>query len=84
MEQFTGKLLIGVREAAKRLSISERMLWQLTQRGVVKHVRMGRRVLYDPQDLRATIDSLRQPGRDADECSPTPPQLDQRADDPTQ
>ena len=49
-------LLIGARDAAKALAISERTLWGLTNGGGLPHVRIGRRVLYDPRDLKAWID----------------------------
>ena len=59
----TPRLLIGAREAAKALAISERTLWELTNSGDVPHVRIGRRVLYDPDDLRAWIDPRKVRGR---------------------
>ncbi|MHC4563395.1 MAG: helix-turn-helix domain-containing protein, partial [Planctomycetota bacterium] len=36
--------------------LSERTLWGLTKRGNIRCVRVGRRVLYDPADLRAFIE----------------------------
>jgi len=52
-------LLIGIREAAQALGLSERTLWDLTKAGEIPHVRVGRRVLYDPNDLRAWVESLK-------------------------
>jgi excisionase family DNA binding protein len=52
-------LLLGAREAARALAVSARTLWALTKSGEVPHVRVGRRVLYDPQDLRAWVDRLK-------------------------
>jgi excisionase family DNA binding protein len=45
------------REAAKALAISPRKLWDLTNRNVIRCVRIGRSVRYDPQDLRTYIDT---------------------------
>lgn len=53
------KLLVGRLEAARMLSIGERLLWDLTKAGEIPHVRLGRRVLYSPEDLRAYIDQQR-------------------------
>jgi len=50
-------LLLNARRAAAALSISPRLLWQLTKDGQVPHVRIARRVLYDPADLRAWIEA---------------------------
>ena len=43
-------LALTPRQAARSLSISERMLWGLTERGAVPCIRIGRRVVY-PIDL---------------------------------
>ena len=56
------KLLLTPRDAAKALSISERTLWSLTQRGDVPVVRLGRSVRYDPRDLTAFIDRMKAGG----------------------
>lgn len=50
------QLLLSVRDAAKALAICERKLWELTKRGEIHCVRIGRRVLYDPRDLTRWID----------------------------
>jgi len=39
------------REAAKLLGIGERKLWELTNRGEVPHVRLGRAVVYPVAEL---------------------------------
>jgi len=49
-------LLINTRDAARALAISTRKLWELTNCRDIPSVRIGRRVLYDPSDLRAWID----------------------------
>lgn len=43
--------LMNAKQAAARLGISERKLWELTNRGDVTCVRIDRRVLYDPVDV---------------------------------
>lgn len=54
-----GTLLVTEAEAAKRLSISPRKLWELRNRGEIPHLRVGRAVRYDPKDLLAWIDSCK-------------------------
>jgi len=52
------KLLLKSREAAKLLSVSERTLWNLTQRGELPCVRIGKRgIRYDPKDLSRWLES---------------------------
>ena len=48
-------LSMRAREAAKALGISERLLWEWTNRGVVPHVRMGKAILYPVDSLRAWL-----------------------------
>lgn len=50
------RLLMDAHDTAKALSISERKLWELTDRGEIPCVRIGRRVLYSPQTLQRWID----------------------------
>jgi excisionase family DNA binding protein len=58
-KQTVGPLLLSAREAAKALSVCEKTLWTLTQRGDIRVVRIGRAVRYDPRDLRAWIESAK-------------------------
>ena len=51
-EPETPCLAMRPREAAKALGISERLLWEWTDRGVVPHVRLGRAILYPVDSLR--------------------------------
>lgn len=53
------KLLLTEREAAKALSISSRTLWTLRTEGHIPHVRLGRAVRYDPDDLAAWVKDQR-------------------------
>ena len=48
----TPLLALRTREAAKALGISERLLWEWTDKGVVPHVRLGKAVLYPVDSLR--------------------------------
>lgn len=49
------KLAVSAREAAAMLGISERLLWTWTRSGKVPHLRLGVRVLYPVDLLRAWI-----------------------------
>lgn len=52
------RLLLGLRDAAKMLSICERTLWGMTwPRGSIKSVRIGSRILYSVDGLRRWIDA---------------------------
>lgn len=55
-------LLVDARTAARMLSISPRLLWALTNRGEVPHVRVARRVLYSPADLASYIEAQKRRG----------------------
>jgi len=57
-------LLLDVHEAAGALAVSERTLARLTAAGEVPVVRIGRRVLYDRQDLRRFVSSRKGGGHD--------------------
>lgn len=48
--------LLRTREVAQYLAISERKLWELTNRGDIPCVRVGRAVRYDPADLQRWIE----------------------------
>jgi excisionase family DNA binding protein len=47
--------LLRPREAAALLAISERTLWDLSNRGDLPTVRLGRSVRYDPGDLATWV-----------------------------
>lgn len=49
-------LALRAKEAARLLGISERGLWTLTNRGVVPHVRLGRRIVYPVHLLKRWLD----------------------------
>ena len=49
-------LLLRAREAAAAIALSPRKLWELTNRGEIPCVRIGRAVRYDRRDLLAWIE----------------------------
>ena len=51
-EPETPCLAMRPREAAKALGISERLLWEWTNRGIVPHIRLGKAILYPVDSLR--------------------------------
>lgn len=53
-------LLVRASEAAQMLALSPRKLWELTNRGEVPCVRIGRSVRYSVEDLRRLVDAWRQ------------------------
>ena len=55
-EPETPCLAMRPREAAKALGISERLLWDWTNRGEVPHVRIGKAVLNPVDVLRRWLD----------------------------
>jgi excisionase family DNA binding protein len=56
MNSSNETLLLTSVQAAKALTISARTLWQLTQDGKIRCVRINRLVRYDLQDLLAYIE----------------------------
>ena len=54
--------LLKAPEAARLLAIGTRKLWELTNRGEIPHVRIGRAVRYDGRDLDAWIEKHKQCG----------------------
>ena len=59
------KPLLKAKQAAARLTIGSRKLWQLTNRGEIPHVRIGRCVRYDPSDIEAWIEKQKKKGGQA-------------------
>lgn len=51
--------LLDSREAARRLGVSARTLWSLTDSGQVRAVRIGRLVRFDPRDLTAFVEAAK-------------------------
>ncbi len=42
MQQLNDKVLVSVPEAARRLSVSERLIWRAISEGILEVVRLGR------------------------------------------
>jgi excisionase family DNA binding protein len=53
-------ILLSLKDAARALAVSDRSLWEWTKAGKVPHIRLGRRVLYSPDDLRRWVEGQRQ------------------------
>jgi excisionase family DNA binding protein len=53
--------LLTVREAAELLRLSERTVWQVTKAGQLRAVRLGKRVVYDPADLKQFVELAKSP-----------------------
>ena len=54
--------LMTAEQTAMALGVSPRTVWTLTQESALACVRIGRRVLYDPADVRAFVDRCREGG----------------------
>lgn len=52
---FDKRLALRPREAARALGISPRLLWSLTNQGLVPHVRLGGKRIVYPCDLLAEM-----------------------------
>jgi len=60
-EPETPCLALRPREAAKALGISERLLWEWTDRRIVPCVRMGKAILYPVDSLRDWLKQVARP-----------------------
>ena len=69
-ESETPCLAMRLPEAAKALRISERLLWEWTDRGVVPHVRLGKAVLYPVDSLREWLRQNARTGEQREGDSP--------------
>jgi len=58
--QSVPPILLSLKDAARALAVSDRSLWEWTKAGKVPHIRLGRRVLYSPDDLRRWVEGQRQ------------------------
>lgn len=52
--------------AAKALGISERLLWEHTDRGAIPHIRLGKAILYPVDSLRDWLKQQAQQGTATD------------------
>lgn len=51
-ENTTPRLALRPKDATKALGIGPRLLWSMTNRGEIPHVRIGRAVVYPLDELR--------------------------------
>lgn len=56
-------LALRPREAAQALGIGETLLWSMTNRNEIPHVRFGRAILYPVADLQAWLSKRAAGGR---------------------
>jgi len=63
-EPETPCLAMRPREAAKALGISERLLWDWTNRGEIPHIRIGKAILYPVDVLRRWLDGQAATGKE--------------------
>lgn len=64
-EPETPCLAMRPREASKALGISDRLLWEWTDKGVVPHIRRGKVILYPVDSLREWLKRQAQVGATA-------------------
>jgi excisionase family DNA binding protein len=55
--------LLNNQQAAELLNVSPHSLRGYVSRGMIPHVKIGRRTLFDPAELRAYIESRKVPAR---------------------
>jgi excisionase family DNA binding protein len=55
--------LLTTSEAAELLRLREGTLREHTRRGLVPHVRLGRQIRYDADDLATWLETIKQPAR---------------------
>lgn len=57
-------LLLSAQQAATALGLGTRTVWSYTKREAIPSLRIGRRVMYRPSELRAWLDlgALTEPG----------------------
>ena len=56
-DDYPTSRLWSIPDAAQRLGVSQRYVWQLIAQGVLRRVRLGRRTLVRDDDLVRYIDS---------------------------
>jgi excisionase family DNA binding protein len=53
---------VSTARAAQILAISQRKLWELSNSGEIRHLRIGRGVRYDMADLAAWVEERKEGG----------------------
>ena len=66
-EPETPCLAMRPRKAAKALGISERLLWEHTERKAIPHIRLGKAILYPVDSLRDWLKAQTQDNNDGSE-----------------
>lgn len=61
--KWPSALLIGIRQAAALLGISERKLWEMANSGKMPCLRIGTRLLFSPNQLRQWVDNNMEGGQ---------------------
>ena len=56
-------LALRAKEAAKAIGIGERLLWEMTNRGEIPHLKVGRCVLYPVRELQDWMAEQAKEGR---------------------
>ena len=51
--------LLSQTQTAKLLGVSERSLYNMRRRGKLRAVKLGERVLYDPEDVKAFLENCK-------------------------
>jgi len=54
--------LLTVREVSELLRLHEKTIYSLVARGSIPHVRLGRRVLFSPIDVKCWVEARREGG----------------------
>lgn len=67
------KPLLSVKDAKALLAIGARKLWELTNSGDIPHVRIGRAIRYDVDDLEQWIVRRKRRGHSAEHCKTSSP-----------
>lgn len=60
------KPLLSAKDASPLLAIGLRKLWELTNCGEIPHVRIGRSIRYDPDDLKEWVARQKKRGQTGD------------------
>lgn len=57
------RLALRPRDAARALGIGTRLLWSLTNQGLIPHLRLGRAVVYPVDQLRVWLEQKAKGGK---------------------
>jgi len=51
--------LLTVLQVAELLGVSDRSIWTWSHKGLLRSVKLGRRVVYDPADVRRFVEAMK-------------------------